>query len=213
MARTKNVLKPRKLPTQSRAKATYDAIITATAQVLAAEGLDGANTNRIAEVAGVSIGSLYQYFPNKDAMMQALIDRYAQRFVVHLSGFLSELGQEPARGAVRAYVRAMLELPREDPELHRAFVLIVFRLGHGCIQELETQLMQIVRAYLETQKSRILPKNLELATFVLVTTVESVTNIALLKHPEFIHTEAFEEELANIVMRYLVGETPAGRSD
>lgn len=208
MTISKNIVKPRKLPTQARSKATYDAILKATAQILAGEGVDSLNTNRVAEVAGASIGSLYQYFPNKESMMQALIDRYAERFVQHLSGYLADLGQDPAGGAIRTYVKAMLAVPRQDPELHRAFVLVVFKLGHQSIRELEEQLMFIVRAYLETQKHRILPKNLDLATFILVTTLESVTNIALLKHPEYIASEEFEIELSNIITRYLVGDNP-----
>lgn len=206
MVGRKKVVKPRKLPAQERSKATYEAILKATAQVLAAEGVDRVNTNRVAEVAGVSIGSLYQYFPNKESMMQALIDSYASRLVEHLSGYLEQLSKEPAAGAIRSYVKAMLSLPREDPELHRAFVLVVFKLGHASIRQLEEQLMFIVRAYLETQKHRLIPKNLDLATFILVTTVESVTNIALLKHPEYISTDEFEIELSNIITRYLVGD-------
>ena len=206
MAGRKKLVKPRKLPAQERSKATYEAILKATAQVLAAEGVDRVNTNRVAEVAGVSIGSLYQYFPNKESMMQALIDSYASRLVEHLSGYLEQLSKEPAAGAIRSYVKAMLSLPREDPELHRAFVLVVFKLGHASIRQLEEQLMFIVRAYLETQKHRLIPKNLDLATFILVTTVESVTNIALLKHPEYISTDEFEIELSNIITRYLVGD-------
>lgn len=206
MVGKKNSIKPRKLPAQERSKATYEAILKATAHVLADEGVDRVNTNRVAEVAGVSIGSLYQYFPNKESMMQALIDSYAKRLVEHLSGYLEQLSKEPAAGAIRSYVKAMLSLPREDPELHRAFVLVVFKLGHASIRQLEEQLMFIVRAYLETQKHRLIPKNLDLATFILVTTVESVTNIALLKHPEYISTDEFEIELSNIITRYLVGD-------
>lgn len=202
----KNLVKPRKLPTQARARATYDAILEATAQVLAGEGIDSLNTNRVAEVAGVSIGSLYQYFPNKDSMMQALIDSYADKFIQHLQGYLGQLSAAPASGAVRSYVKAMLGLPRENPDLHRAFVLVVFKLGHASIRALEEQLMFVVRSYLETQRHRIIPQDLDLATFILVTTVESVTNIALLKHPEYISSEAFEIELSNIITRYLLGE-------
>ena len=198
-------IKPRKLPTQARSRVTYDAILKATAQVLAREGVDSVNTNHVAAVAGVSIGSLYQYFPNKESMMQALIDSYADKFVQHLQGYLGQLSQEPAPDAIRSYVRAMLSLPRENPELHRAFVLVVFKLGHASIRDLEEKLLFVVRAYLETQRHRILPQDLELATFILVTTVESVTNIALLKHPDYILSETFEIELSSIITRYLFG--------
>ena len=63
---------PRKVPTQERARATVDAILMATAHILKTEGFAKASTNRIAQVAGVSIGSLYQYFPNKHTIVQGL---------------------------------------------------------------------------------------------------------------------------------------------
>ncbi|MBE9008662.1 helix-turn-helix transcriptional regulator [Pseudanabaenaceae cyanobacterium LEGE 13415] len=61
----------RKLPQQGRSKLTVDAILTATAHILIEDGYDKASTNRIAERAGISIGSLYQYFPNKESLMVA----------------------------------------------------------------------------------------------------------------------------------------------
>jgi AcrR family transcriptional regulator len=68
-------LSPRKAPRQERARWMVEVILTAAARVLARESLAGFNTNRVAEVAGISIGSLYQYFPNKAALVTALIDR------------------------------------------------------------------------------------------------------------------------------------------
>src|SRR5487761_943127 len=69
---------PRKLASQERSRATVDALLEATTRVLIKEGYDRASTNRIAEVAGVSIGSLYQYFPSKEALVAAVIDRHTQ---------------------------------------------------------------------------------------------------------------------------------------
>jgi AcrR family transcriptional regulator len=71
----KHPLRPRKQPRQARASATVEIILQAAARILATESLAGFNTNRVAEVAGVSVGSLYQYFPNKSAMVAALIQR------------------------------------------------------------------------------------------------------------------------------------------
>ena len=70
---------PRKSASQERSRATVDALLEATARVLMKEGYDRASTNRIAEVAGVSIGSLYQYFPSKEALVAAVIDRHTQQ--------------------------------------------------------------------------------------------------------------------------------------
>jgi AcrR family transcriptional regulator len=67
-------LVPRKSPSQARSAATVAVILEAATRVLAAESLRGFNTNRVAAVAGVSVGSLYQYFPNKDALVAALIE-------------------------------------------------------------------------------------------------------------------------------------------
>ena len=75
----KKTLNPRKLPTQGRAKVTVDAILQAATHILDKEGLEKANTNHIAEVAGVSVGSLYQYFPGKDAILSSIIERYIKR--------------------------------------------------------------------------------------------------------------------------------------
>lgn len=70
-----STLKPRKTPAQSRSIETVSVILEAAARVLEERGFDGYTTNAVAERAGVSVGSLYQYFPNKDALTVALIDR------------------------------------------------------------------------------------------------------------------------------------------
>jgi AcrR family transcriptional regulator len=72
---TTSAFLPRKRPRQARSEATVEALLTAATRVLSSDGLKGFNTNRVAEVAGVSVGSLYQYYPNKAALTAALIAR------------------------------------------------------------------------------------------------------------------------------------------
>jgi AcrR family transcriptional regulator len=74
--RRRPLTKPRKVASQERARATVHALVDATARILVKEGFDKASTNRIAEVAGVSVGSLYQYYPGKEALVAAVIDRH-----------------------------------------------------------------------------------------------------------------------------------------
>ena len=69
-------LNPRKKPQQRRSRVTIDTIFEATIQVLLAQGLDKVTTIQVAERAGVSVGSLYQYFPNKRALMAAVVRRH-----------------------------------------------------------------------------------------------------------------------------------------
>lgn len=72
-------LSPRKRPRQRRSAATVEVILDGAARILEREGLERFNTNVVAAVAGVSVGSLYQYFPGKDALMAALVRRDAAR--------------------------------------------------------------------------------------------------------------------------------------
>jgi AcrR family transcriptional regulator len=83
-----NRLEPRKLAVQSRSNATVNAVLEAAARILERHGLEGYTTNAVADRAGVSIGSLYQYFPNKDAVTAALIERES-------AVFLSDLAEVP----------------------------------------------------------------------------------------------------------------------
>src|SRR5262249_41095626 len=82
---------PRKNASQERSRATVDALIEATARILVREGFDSASTNRIAEKAGVSVGSLYQYFPGKEALVAAVIDRHHQETMQVVRDTLAEV--------------------------------------------------------------------------------------------------------------------------
>src|SRR5271170_1138813 len=82
----KPLINPRKNASQKRSRATVDALVEATARILVRDGFDKASTNRIAEVAGVSVGSLYQYFPSKEALVAAVIDRHSQEIMQTVRG-------------------------------------------------------------------------------------------------------------------------------
>src|SRR6185436_592878 len=75
---------PRKRPKQARSQQTVDALLEATARVLGARGFEGATTNEIARVAGVSVGSLYQYFPSKEALVAALLEQRTRADLEHI---------------------------------------------------------------------------------------------------------------------------------
>jgi AcrR family transcriptional regulator len=89
------ILTPRKTPRQSRSAATVDVILQAATRVLAEESLAGFNTNRIAEVAGVSVGSVYQYFPNKAALVARLIERTQESLADAIERHVMQSGKEP----------------------------------------------------------------------------------------------------------------------
>jgi AcrR family transcriptional regulator len=103
---------PRKRPRQARAEETVESIIEAAAQILETDGIEGFNTNAIARRAGVSIGSLYQYFPGKDALTVALIQRETQRFHDDAAAALAQRsGKASLEYLIGAAVRQQLQRP------------------------------------------------------------------------------------------------------
>src|SRR5258708_22186871 len=92
---------PRKSASQERSRLTVDALLEATTRVLIKEGYDRASTNRIAEVAGVSIGSLYQYFPSKEALVAAVFDPHTPENFDGAREDLGTAGALPLQGAAR----------------------------------------------------------------------------------------------------------------
>src|SRR5437868_6605036 len=110
---------PRKKAVQARTQATVDAILRATARILVKEGYDRASTNKIALAAGVSIGSLYQYFPSKEALVAALIERHMDEMAGVLRAEFPRLAAEPLARAAEESVRLMVAAHAVDPRLHK----------------------------------------------------------------------------------------------
>ena len=199
--------RPRKEPRQERARVTVDAILSATARLLVKEGYDRASTNRIALAAGVSVGSLYQYFPSKEALVAALIERHSADMVQYLEDRAAKLPPDtPLRDVVREVVRAMIEAHRVDPKLHRVLMEQVPRVGAlKRLTELDERALLLIRAYLETRRAEIRPKNLKLAAFLMATLVEAVSHGAVLMHPEYLVDVDLVEETTDVICRYLLG--------
>jgi len=114
-------LEPRKKPRQTRSRETVDVILAAAARVFAASGYAATTTNHIARRAGVSIGSLYEYFPSKDAILVALTERHVDEAERELGALLRALAASPPPldALVDQMVRAMVGLHARDPGLHR----------------------------------------------------------------------------------------------
>ena len=143
-------LKPRKPARQQRAQATVEAILQAAARILAKDSLAGLNTNRVAEVAGISIGSLYQYFPNKEALIAALLLRAHTEQADALKKLALASRGQPLPVAVRALVKLALRGQWEQPRLSAALdheerrlpVDKLLRAAHQAIDESLLDLLQ-----------------------------------------------------------------------
>jgi AcrR family transcriptional regulator len=200
----KILTKPRKAPVQDRSRETVEVILTATARVLVDVGYDRASTNKVAEVAGVSVGSLYRYFPSKEALVAALIERHVMEMLAVTETKLVEMADAPMDVAAREIVRAILRAQSVNPKLHRILIQQVPRVGQlRNVDALQERFGVLVKAYLESRVKEVRPKNLDLAVFMLVRAVEAVAHAAVLERPEMLVDGELADELAEMVLRYL----------
>ena len=201
--------KPRKTASQERSRATVDALVEATAHILVKEGFDKASTNRIAEVAGVSVGSLYQYFPSKEALVAAVIERHQQEITQTVRGELADVSAQPVEQAIRKLVAAAVKAHRVDPKLHRVLAEQIPRVGE--LEKLETlnrENFALFRAYLESHRDGLRVDDLELASFVCVTSIEALTHNAVLHHSKMMFDERMDaliDQATRLVIGYLKG--------
>lgn len=197
---------PRKKPTQARAQHTVESILRATAHILRTSGWDACNTNAVAKRAGVSIGSLYQYFPSKESLVAALAEEHAARGLgVLMEAVTAARGTLSFDETVRHYIRAMVEVQAVDPKLHRVLAEQVPRLKGGLdvMRRVSTPAAALVRSWLETQREHIRAVDLDVATFMLVTAVESVSHLQMLERPTKLDQKLMVEELSQLVLGYL----------
>lgn len=120
---------PRKRPTQARARGTVEALLIAAAQVLIQFGYEGTTTARVAARAGVSVGSLYQYFPNKEALVAGLIEREAAELVEAVRSSLRSRASSTLEDCMRGVIHATITAHRLDPRLHEILHEQVPRVG------------------------------------------------------------------------------------
>jgi AcrR family transcriptional regulator len=188
------------------------AILEATVQILDREGLDAATTTRVAEVAGVSIGSLYQYFSHRDAILKALQDREFERTLAFMQRVLADgnLDEAPEK-MVRAVLRGLAELYMASPGLHRVLAIEGLRVARAeRVHAFDLRVIEVVRHFLSATKAPILRRNVEAAAFLVYQSVRANMLAYLLERPPGLDAEGLIEELTNLVTGYLLGPA-AGR--
>jgi len=195
---------PRKRPRQDRSRATVETVLEATARVLVKRGFDGLTTNLVAEAAGVSIGSLYQYFPNKAALVAALIEQHVDHMTSMMLSELTRVARLPATEAIRSVVELLIRAHAVEPELHRVLTEQVPRVGRMAkLREVEAISHRMVAGLLATRKAELAIDDPDMAAFVLVSALEAITHRASLFAPELLHDPRLIDETCTMVRRYL----------
>jgi AcrR family transcriptional regulator len=211
MARSR---KMRKKPLQTRSQVTVDAIVEAAARVFESSGFNGTSTNKIAEIAGVSVGSLYQYFPDKLGLLEAVNERYLVRMW----------------GAVSVACREALLLPWPDALRHVVTTKINYHLKGGRLfGVLQTELpasttigiqLEIATKYFEVQMRNLLianasmvAVNVDRAAHMIPIVGKGILNAAFISRPEDLGNGRIIDDLTNVLVNYLSkSELPTGGS-
>ena len=206
LVRRSDQLRARKRPRQARSRATVDAILRAAAQVFATRGYAATTTNHIAERAGVSIGSLYEYFPSKDALLVALMEAHLAEgeAILEKAAVEATAAGEDLDRVVARFVRAMVTFHAQDRALHRTLFeeAPLPRHVRRRLADVETRVIAVVEAFLRARPGTA-THDPALAAAVVVHAVEALTHKLVVHGSPEVDVESYVDEMVGLVTGYL----------
>ena len=176
-------LSPRKSPRQERSRRTVERILDAAARIFHEQGYAGATTNDIADEAGVSVGSLYQYFPNKDALLVALTKRHIESTTSQVAALLNEMTTDSGFDVV---VRTVVDFLVEQHDLDELHLLVMHRAPRTpeINLELDRARSQLVDATSEILRPRIDDsRRRAMIARMVVATIDASVHDVILRQP------------------------------
>jgi AcrR family transcriptional regulator len=204
-AHVSNDRSSRRRPFQERARFTVAAILQAAAEVIDEVGWAHASTNRIAERAGVSIGSLYQYFANKEEILSTLMDEHRKdvHVVVGLALDRLEDPSVPIDDAFRNLFADLITMHRDDPVLTRVLATEVPHRHAGSHHGAKSDhLVRWLQRVLE-QRPDVAVRDTMAAAHVVATSIEALTRWLVHEAPESVEPKAVVEEIIRMFSGYL----------
>ena len=191
----------RKLPKQERSKATVDAILEATSRILQTDDARALTTNAIARLAGISIGTLYQYFPDKNAILTTLARQELALTASAVSaGLTTAVKTEAKEDPIRAGIRALLNGFKGRQRARKALieVLIVNGLANEITRPVDKVMRDILAAQEQTSGSAI-PAMKPVTAYVLTRALVGTLRAALMEQSAYLGKPEFEDELVKLV--------------
>lgn len=195
-------VKMRKNAKQARAKQTVEAILEATTQLLESSDLDQISTNHVAERAGVSIGTLYQYFPNKTAIFLAIAERDIERRFQMIAEAITATREEFGGASIRTMIRALIGSFAESDRNEALVRVLIATRGSAKGRTLPVDI--IARLLAEAAQDQDQVRTLtETSAFVLTRSVLWTILTATLDAPHLLKESAFEDELVLLASSFL----------
>lgn len=201
-ARKKTRTPARRSPVQQRSSATVHAILEAAIQILTRDGPPGLTTNAIAERAGISVGSLYQYFPHKDAIVDALMQRHAALVQPLMTAAVESSAGLPLADAIDTIVRALIAAETADLRMARIFHQLL-PTGPGSPVDLFEAGIETLVAGLLARTDELRPRDPDLTAALLVRATSGALRSTARRSPELLTSPAFAAELAAMLRAYL----------
>jgi len=190
----------RREPKQQRSRQTVEAVLEAVQRVLKRHGVEAITTNRIAEAAGVSIGSLYQYFPDKQAIFTALYDRHVDEVRHVIERTMADCTSASLEDFTRELVEGLANVHTEHAELHEIVSAAVPEGAHGFKSALQAVFEQ---AILLAEQDRYTPDETKRMLFVLPNMVEALVHGVAHQNRAVISRNAAKDEAIRTVLVYL----------
>jgi AcrR family transcriptional regulator len=202
--------RPRKEPVQARSKVTVDAVLEATAQLLVEHGYEATSTNRVAKRAGISVGSLYQYFPSKESLVAELIDRQADAMLTMMLEQLTLAMGLSFADSARLLVRTIFRAFADHGALNKVLLQELHRVGRmDKLHELEIRAVQVIQLYLQTQRAIVRPADLEMAARLVLHMVDATAITWTVHYPEQLRDARLANEVTDLILRYLLESPPS----
>jgi AcrR family transcriptional regulator len=196
-------LPERRQPQQLRSRQTVEAILDAVVLLLGKRGAAAVTTNRVAEVAGVSIGSVYQYFPNKRAIFVALHDRHVERMGLLVENALVAQASDSLEDSLGKLVGALIDAHATDPELYE-LLLTQVPPGSDGARQFESRWRGALRLAISSHAGGALPmRDLDRTLFVVTHLLQALCHAAVLRRPARLSLAAAKEETLRALLAYL----------
>ena len=200
---------PRNRPRQERSKQTVDVLLESTAQVLKQVGIRDTTTEKIATRAGVSIGSLYQYFPNKVALFEALMTQHLEQAMSNAMALAQQLVDAPANEFPRVLSEIMLTTERKDPQL--SSLLHQIASTNGSVAAIEIQFTRAFEMGMATllrekqgQPGFRTDMDPDIAGRILTRTLAGLARRTMEMDPSLMESETFAAEVQQLIRGYLL---------
>ncbi|EFQ81934.1 transcriptional regulator, TetR family [Aeromicrobium marinum DSM 15272] len=184
----------RKAPQQERSRLMVEKILTAGREVLLRDGYDAASTNKVAKQAGISPGSLYQYFADKDAVVDAVVAKYADELSDRVAASLTDQLGGPDDSLIHATLHALLDALEENEAFLRVFVDELPRTrNHERLAGVEQRVSDLMAAYLAARRGDVRDVPPSRAAWIVVRAIEQLTVRYVLDRPPMSRDELVAE--------------------